>query len=189
MRLEAAGTQQPGAKSFAHTKEEAMLNTMQDLLVHELEGMYDAENQLVEALPKMAKTAASKQLKSAFESHLEETKNHVKRLDQVFKSLGKPAKGKTCQAMKGLIKAGGEMISEWGSDEVRDAGLIAAAQCVEHHEIACYGCARTWAQQLGHADVVRLLDETLNEEKACNQKLNTIAESAVNQKAAAHAHA
>jgi ferritin-like metal-binding protein YciE len=169
--------------------EEPMLNTLQDLLVEQLQDLFDAENQLVEALPKMAKTAASKQLKSAFESHLEETKNHVRRLEQVFKSLGKTAKGKTCQAMKGLVKEGSEMISEWGSDEVRDAGLIAAAQRVEHYEMAGYGCVRTWARQLGKNDVVKLLEETLNEEKACDQKLNTIAESMVNQKAAAHAHA
>ncbi len=177
-----------GAKSLTRTEEEPMLNSLQDLLVAQLQDLYDAENQLVEALPKMAKTAASKQLKSAFESHLEETKNHVQRLEQVFKLLGKPAKGKTCQAMKGLVKEGSEMISEWGSDEVRDAGLIAAAQRVEHYEMAGYGCVRTWARQLGKADVVQLLEATLNEEKACDQKLNTIAESMVNQKAAA-AHA
>ncbi len=166
-----------------------MLNSLQDLLVAQLQDLYDAENQLVEALPKMAKTAASKQLKTAFESHLEETKNHVQRLDQAFKLLGKTAKGKTCQAMKGLVKEGSEMISEWGSDEVRDAGLIAAAQRVEHYEMAGYGCVRTWARQLGKDDVARLLDQTLNEEKACDQKLNSIAESMVNQKAAVHAHA
>ena len=165
-----------------------MLNSLQDLLVAQLEDLYDAENQLVEALPKMAKTAASKQLKAAFESHWEETKNHVKRLEQCFKSLGKTAKGKTCQAMKGLVKEGSEMISEWGSDEVRDAGLIAAAQRVEHYEIAGYGCVRTWARQLGKEEVVRLLDQTEKEEKACDQKLNSIAESLVNPKAqAAHA--
>ena len=116
---------------------------------------------------------------------MEETKNHVTRLEQCFKALGKPAKGKTCQAMKGLIKEGSEMISEWGSDEVRDAGLIAAAQRVEHYEMAGYGCVRTWARQLGKDDVVRLLEQTLNEEKACDQKLNTIAEGMVNQKAQA----
>jgi ferritin-like metal-binding protein YciE len=166
-----------------------MLNTLQDLLVAQLQDLYDAENQLVVALPKMAKTAASKQLKAAFEGHLEETKHHVQRLEQAFKLLGKPAKGKTCQAMKGLVKEGSEMIAEWGSDEVRDAGLIAAAQRVEHYEMAGYGCVRTWARQLAKDDVVRLLEQTLNEEKACDQKLNTIAESIVNQKAAAHAHA
>ena len=161
-----------------------MLNTLEDLFIQQLRDLYDAENQLVKALPKMAKTAASPQLKQAFTSHLEETKHHVERLEQIFKTLGKKATGQKCAAMKGLVEEGSEMISEWGSDEVRDAGLIACAQRVEHYEMAGYGCVRTWARQLGKDDAAQLLDETLREEKACDQKLNSIAESMVNQEAA-----
>jgi ferritin-like metal-binding protein YciE len=157
---------------------------MQDLLMQQLEDLYDAEKQLVAALPKMAKAASSKELKSAFESHLEETKHHVGRLEQVFNQFGKKAKGQTCAAMQGLVKEGSEMMSQWGSDDVRDAGLIACAQRVEHYEIAGYGCVRTFAQQLGNFEAARLLEETLNEEKHADEKLNSIAESRVNVQAA-----
>jgi ferritin-like metal-binding protein YciE len=161
-----------------------VINSMQDLLVQQLEDLYDAEKQLVGALPKMAKAASSKELKSAFEGHLEETKHHVQRLEQVFNKFGKKAKAQTCAAMQGLVKEGSEMMSQWGSDDVRDAGLIACAQRVEHYEIAGYGCARTFAQQLGNFEAARLLEETLNEEKHADQKLNSIAESKVNAQAA-----
>ena len=165
-----------------------MMNSMDDLLVQQLRDLYDAEGQLVKALPKMAKAASSEELRNAFEQHLEETKHHVRRLEQVFKGLGQKPKGQTCAAMEGLVKEGGEMISQWGSGDVRDAGLIACAQRVEHYEIAGYGCVRTWAQQLGKLDAARLLEETLDEEKQADAKLNSIAESKVN-KQAAHAHA
>jgi ferritin-like metal-binding protein YciE len=159
------------------------LNTLEDLFVEQLRDLYDAENQLVKALPKMAKASSCDKLKSAFESHLEETKHHVERLEQVFKTLGQKASGKTCAAMKGLVTEGSEMISENAAPDVKDAGLIAAAQRVEHYEMAGYGCVRTWARQLGKTEAVRLLEQTLNEEKAADQKLNTIAESHVNQQA------
>jgi ferritin-like metal-binding protein YciE len=161
-----------------------VINSMQDLLVQQLEDLYDAEKQLVVALPKMAKAASSKELKSAFESHLEETKHHVTRLEQAFNKFGKKPKAQTCAAMQGLVKEGSEMMSQWGSDDVRDAGLIACAQRVEHYEIAGYGCARTFAQQLGNFEAARLLEETLNEEKHADEKLNSIAESKVNLQAA-----
>ena len=162
-----------------------MLNTLEDLFVQQLRDLYDAENQLVKALPKMAKNASAPELKQAFESHLQETKHHVERLEQIFQTLGKKATGQTCAAMKGLVEEGGEMISQWGSNEVRDAGLIACAQRVEHYEMAGYGCVRTWAHQLGKDAAAHLLEETLHEERACDEKLTNIAESMVNQEAAA----
>ncbi len=160
------------------------LNSLEELFVEQLRDLYDAENQLVKALPKMAKASSSPQLKQAFESHLEETKNHVSRLEQVFNSLGQKAKGETCAAMEGLVKEGGEMISEKGDPKVKDAGLIACAQRVEHYEMAGYGCVRTWAQQLDKFEAARLLEETLHEEKQADEKLNNIAESMVNRQAA-----
>ena len=163
------------------------LNTLEDLLVDQLKDLYNAENQLVKALPKMAKAAFSEDLKQAFEGHLEETKGHVERLEKVFELLGLKARGKTCEAMKGLVKEGGEMISEDAEDSVKDAGLIAAAQRVEHYEIAGYGCVRTFARQLGHDEAARLLEETLNEEKGADEKLTAIAEGMVNVEAEAGA--
>ena len=160
------------------------LNSLEDLFVEQLRDLYDAENQLVKALPKMAKAASAPELRKAFDGHLEETKRHVDRLEQVFNMLGQKAKGETCAAMEGLVKEGGEMISEKGDPKVKDAGLIACAQRVEHYEIAGYGCVRSWAQQLGKFEAARLLEETLNEEKHADEKLNTIAEGQVNLQAA-----
>lgn len=163
----------------------AELNSLQDLFANQIEDLYDAENRLIDALPKMAEAAHSPQLKAAFQSHLEETRGHVGRLEQVFEALGQPAKRETCQAMKGLIAEGEEAIKAKGDPAVRDAALIAAAQRVEHYEMAGYGTARTLATQLGHDRAANVLQETLEEEKAADRKLTTIAESSVNTQAAA----
>ena len=160
------------------------LNNLEDLFVEQCRDLYDAENQLIKALPKMAKASHCGELRSAFEEHLEQTKHQAQRLEQIFSSLGKKPTGVTCKAMEGLVKEGAEMIGEWGNDDVRDAGLIACAQRVEHYEMAGYGAARTWAQQLGKFEAARLLEETLAEEKHADEKLNTIAESKVNVQAA-----
>ena len=143
------------------------------------------ENQIVKALPKMANAASHDQLKAAFTEHLEQTKGHVGRLETMFKSLGGSPKGKKCKAMEGLIEEGEEMVKAKAVPSVHDAGLIAAAQRVEHYEIAGYGTVRTLADQLGHAEIARILQETLDEEGACDKKLTQIAESRVNVKAAA----
>ena len=161
----------------------AKVATLDDLFLDELRDLYDAEKQLTKALPKMAKAASSDELRTAFESHLEETQNQVGRLDQVFEMLGEKATGKKCAAMTGLIKEGDEIVSSTDDSSVRDAGLIAAAQKVEHYEMSGYGSARTHAQILGHVEAVSLLEETLNEEKQADCKLNSIAESAVNEDA------
>jgi len=158
---------------------------LEDLFLHQLRDAYHAEKQLVKALPKMAKSASSDELRSAFEQHLEETRRQVERLESVFEEINQKAKGTTCEAMEGLIEEGKEIIDMDGEDAVRDAGLIAAAQKVEHYEIATYGCLRTWAQQMGHNHVADLLNQTLNEEKATDEKLNALAEQAINQEAQA----
>ena len=151
------------------------IETMQDLFLSQIMDLYDAEQRLVKALPKMAEAAISPQLRDAFESHLDETEQHVGRLEQIFERMGKKAKAETCDAMKGLISEGEDVVS--GTDElpVRDAGLIAAANRVEHYEIAAYGSARTFAEQLGLGDAVRLLQLTLDEEKKADQKLTQLA--------------
>jgi ferritin-like metal-binding protein YciE len=161
------------------------LNSFDDLLVEQLEDLYDAEQRLTKALPKMADAAHSPSLKAAFQEHFRQTEGHVSRLQQVFKMLGKSAKSKTCEAMKGLVEEGQEAISARGDADVRDAALIAAAQRVEHYEIAGYGTVRTFAQRLGHQDAARLLQQTLDEEAATDKKLTSLAESAINPKAAA----
>jgi ferritin-like metal-binding protein YciE len=158
-------------------------NSLEDLFVNQIEDLYDAENRLTKALPKMADAAASTSLKQAFQSHLTETQGHVSRLETIFRGVNVEPKRETCQAMKGLISEGEEMIDATGDADVRDAALIAAAQRVEHYEISGYGTARTIAQQLGLADVANLLQRTLNEEKAADEKLTTIAESSVNVRA------
>lgn len=156
------------------------LESVQDLFLAELRDLHDAEKQLVDALPKMADAASSRELKEAFSHHLEETKKHVTRLDQIFKNLSEEPKGQTCEAMKGLIKEGEEFIRAKGEPEVRDAGLIGAAQRVEHYEMAGYGTAKTLAQRLGFLDIAKILDTTLKEEKAADEKLTTVAEGNVN---------
>jgi ferritin-like metal-binding protein YciE len=160
------------------------LNTLEDLLLHELKDLYSAENQLLKALPKMAKAADHEDLRAAFEEHLEQTEGQVDRLDQIAELLGKKLTGHTCKAMKGLIEEGSELISEDAHPAVKDAGLIGAAQRVEHYEIAGYGTARTLAEHLGHDEIVELLEETLAEEKETDVKLTELAESSINVDAA-----
>jgi ferritin-like metal-binding protein YciE len=159
------------------------LDSLRALWIEEMRDLYNAENQLLKALPKMAKKASTRELKEAFESHLDETQTHVERLDEIFDRLGKKPTGKTCKAMKGLIEEGSEMMMEDGLDSVVDAGIIAAAQRVEHYEIAGYGVVRTFASLLGEDEAEELLQETLDEEGAADEKLTEIAESIVNEEA------
>jgi ferritin-like metal-binding protein YciE len=159
------------------------LDTLQKLYTDELRDLYNAENQLLKALPKMAKAASSEELKEAFEKHLEQTKGHVERLEQVFEELGEKPKGKTCRAMKGLIEEGSEILEEDGEESVLDAGIIVAAQKVEHYEIAGYGSVRTFAHLLGKDTSAELLQTTLDEESETNEILNKLAESVVNPEA------
>jgi len=158
-------------------------NTLHDLFVDELRDLYHAENQLVKALPKVAKSANSPQLQSALKDHLQQTEHHVERLEDIFASLDASPKGKKCVAMEGLVKEGEEIVKERMRPEVKDAGLIGAAQRVEHYEIAAYGTARAHAEQLGYSNAARLLQQTLSEEEAANEKLTQIAESSVNEMA------
>ena len=158
------------------------LKTLRELLVDELRDLHNAENQLVKALPKMAKAASHDELKEGFEEHLEQTRDHVDRLDRCFKILGAAAKGKTCHAMKGLVEEGKEAIEEDAPDAIRDAKLIGAAQRVEHYEIAAYGTARAFAQTLGETKVADLLQATLDEEGETDKKLTALAET-INEEA------
>lgn len=167
---------------------EMTLDNLEKLLEMQLQDLYSAEDQLVSALPKMAEAASTSELKHAFRSHLAETKQHKTRCEQALKALGKKVKGEKCDAMKGLISEGDEVISLDGDDDVKDAALIAAAQRVEHYEIAGYGCARTFARLLGHARVAELLQQTLKEEGAADKKLTQIAEKTVNPHAARGNH-
>src|SRR5213596_409067 len=159
------------------------LETLKELYVNELRDLYNAENQLVKALPKMAKAASSDELKEAFEKHLEQTKGHVERLEEVFEEIDEKAKGKTCQAMKGLSEEGSEILHEDGEESVIDAGIIVAAHKVEHYEIAGYGSVRTFAQLLGKDRSAELLQTTLEEESETNEALNQLAEEIVNPEA------
>jgi ferritin-like metal-binding protein YciE len=161
------------------------LDSLQSLFLEELKDIYHAEKQLVQALPRLAKSVSSPELKEAITSHLEETKGHVERIEQIFQDLGHAARGKRCKGMEGLLEEGKEIMEEEGQDAVIDAALIAGAQRVEHYEIAAYGCLRTYAQLLGYDKAARLLSETLSEEEAADEKLNAIAESKVNAQAAA----
>jgi ferritin-like metal-binding protein YciE len=153
------------------------IENLRELLVHELKDLYSAETQLLKALPKMAKAASDDDLVAAFEEHLEQTQGQVERLDKIFELLNAKPRGKTCEAMKGLITEGQEVIAEDATDEVKDAALIAAAQKVEHYEIAGYGTVRTFANLLGETEVADLLQETLDEEGETDKKLTEIAES------------
>lgn len=161
-------------------------DSFEDLFVEQLEDLYDAENRLTAALPKMADAATSTELKEAFSSHLRETEMQVQRLEQIFQQIGKDPERKTCQAMKGLIAEGEEMIKANADPEIKDAALIAAAQRVEHYEMAGYGAARQFAERLGNSEAARLLQTTLNEEANADKKLTMIAESGVNQAASRH---
>jgi ferritin-like metal-binding protein YciE len=159
------------------------LDTLKELYVNELRDLYNAEGQLIKALPKMAKAASSDELREAFEKHLEQTEGHVQRLEQVFEEIGEKAKGKTCQAMKGLIEEGSDVLKADGDDSVIDAAIIVAAQKVEHYEMAAYGSVRTFAQLLGLDKSAELLQQTLDEESEANELLNKLAEDIVNPEA------
>jgi len=158
--------------------------TLDDLFEETLKDIYFAEKQIVRALPKMAKAAQSPDLKAGFEKHLRETEGHVERLEQIFEQLGMPVRGKRCEGMKHLIDEGNEMIADAEEDATRDAIMIAAVQKTEHYEIASYGTLRTWANVLGKTEVASICEETLEEEKAADEKLTAIAESFVNQQSA-----
>jgi ferritin-like metal-binding protein YciE len=158
---------------------------LSDLFHDTLKDVYFAENKILKTLPKMAKATQSKDLKAAFVKHEKETRGHVKRLQDVFKILGKPARAKTCDAIMGITKEGAEIMSEYKGMPALDAGLLAAAQAVEHYEMSRYGTLRSWAQELGMPDAVELLDATLREEKATDAALTTLAKSVVNVEAEA----
>jgi len=153
------------------------LETLNELLIEQLQDLYSAENQIIEALPKMAEAASSPELKRAFQEHLRQTEGQVERLEQCFEQLDTEAEGNECKGRKGLLEEGEDLMDEDAEPEVLDAGLIAAAQRVEHYEIAGYGCARTYAQLLGLKEVASSLQQTLNEEKETDQKLTELAES------------
>jgi ferritin-like metal-binding protein YciE len=160
------------------------IKTMEDLFVHTLRDIYYAEKQIVKALPDMIKKASDAQLKQGFQTHLRETENHVKRLEQVLETLGKKAQGVDCPAIDGIIEEAKDIAGEVDDKKVLDAALIAAAQAVEHYEMTRYGTLIAWAKQLGHNDCVSLLQQTLDEEKATDKKLTSVAEGQVNRKAA-----
>ena len=152
------------------------INSLQDLFVEQLHDLYDAENQLIKALPKLAEAASSEELKSGIEEHLQQTKEHAQRLESIFERLGEKSKGEKCKGMEGLIKEGSEIIEEDMAEGTKDAAIIAAAQKVEHYEIASYGTARTYANLLGQEESAELLEQTLEEEKETDQKLTSLAE-------------
>jgi ferritin-like metal-binding protein YciE len=156
------------------------LKSLDDLLVHELQDIFDAEKQLTKALPKMAKAANHPELQAAFEEHLEQTEGQIERLEQVFKLLGVPVKGKKCDGMAGLIEEGKKTIDQDAEPSVKDAALIAAAQKVEHYEIASYGCVCTYAEMLGYDQVHDLLGQNLEEEETTDEKLTVLAETVIN---------
>jgi ferritin-like metal-binding protein YciE len=160
------------------------INPLDELLQDELKDLYSAENQIIKALPRMAKGASSPELRRAFERHLEETRRQVDRLNQIGEMLEMKLTGKKCKGMEGLIEEGKEVMQELDDEDAVDAGLIGAAQKVEHYEIAAYGTARTHAEMLGYARVAKLLQQTLNEEGATDKKLTALAESVVNYEAA-----
>jgi ferritin-like metal-binding protein YciE len=168
---------------FTVLKKEITMDTLRDLFVEELKDLYHAEKQITKALPQMAKKATSGQLREAFESHLKETENQISRLEKVFKELDLTPKGKRCEGMEGIIQEGKTMMQELDKSETLDAALIAAAQKVEHYEIASYGTVRTYAQQLNLKNAANLLQETLEEEAAANEKLNDLAINQVNAEA------
>jgi ferritin-like metal-binding protein YciE len=160
------------------------LQTLKDLYVHELKDLYSAEKQIIKALPKMVKAANHEQLAAGFKAHLDQTKEQAARLEKLLQSHGQTTRGPKCKGMEGVLAEGAEMIEEEADPEVRDAGLIAAAQRVEHYEIAGYGCARTYAELLGDKQGVQLLQTTLSEEMETDQKLTSLATSVINVSAA-----
>ncbi|MEP6668705.1 MAG: ferritin-like domain-containing protein [Chthoniobacter sp.] len=156
------------------------LQTLKDLFITELKDLYSAEKQIVKALPKMVKAASNAKLKAGFQKHLEETKEHAVRLEKLLAKHGESTRGPKCKGMEGVLKEGAEMIEEEADEEVRDAGLIAAAQRVEHYEMAGYGCARTYAETLGDKECANVLQKTLNEEAATDVKLTKLAQTTIN---------
>lgn len=161
--------------------------TLNDLFLDTLKDIYYAEKQILKALPKMAKAATAPELKEAFEKHRDETETHVERLTEVFEIIGKAPRGKTCDAILGIIEEGKSIIEEFEGTPALDAGLLAAAQAVEHYEIARYGTLKSWAKQLGMNDAAKLLDQTLAEETKTDQTLSQLGETKVNMKAQAKA--
>lgn len=173
----------PSRLNFHDRSNRDVAGFLHDLYVNELKDLYNAENQLLKALPRMAKAASAPELKAAFTEHLEVTRKQVERLETIFAELEVSPKGKKCQAMEGLVEEGKEVIDEEGEPSVKDAALIAAAQRVEHYEMAGYGCVRTFAKLLGYDDAVVLLQETLDEEGDADKKLTELAESVINVEA------
>jgi ferritin-like metal-binding protein YciE len=186
------GLRAPGSKEFCELPSLGDVETdmhgkqrpLNDLFLGTLKDIYFAEKQILRNLPKMAKAADSDELRQAFQTHRDETDTQIERLEQVFEMLGKPARGKTCEAIQGIVEESKEVIKDFDGSEALDAGLLAAAQAVEHYEISRYGTLRTWATQLGTTDAAKLLEQTLEEEKKTDELLTRLAEAAVNQKAA-----
>jgi ferritin-like metal-binding protein YciE len=156
------------------------MNTLKDLYLDELKDVYDAENQIAKALPKMAKEATNEELRAAIEQHLDQTQTQIERLEQIFEELGEKAKGTKCEATKGLLEEAKRMMDDAEDDDTRDAAIISAAQKVEHYEIATYGTLRTYAELLGHDEQAELLQETLDEEKETDENLTELAVSCIN---------
>ena len=159
------------------------LDSLEKLFIEELKDVYNAEKQILKALPRMAKAAESPELQQAFTKHLKETEGQVQRLERIFKELGQTPRGKKCKGMEGLLEEGKEVLEEEGEPAVIDAALIASAQRVEHYEIAAYGCLTTYAQLLGYSEAARLLQQTLAEEEAADEKLSQLGESGINEAA------
>jgi ferritin-like metal-binding protein YciE len=157
---------------------------LEDLFLETLKDVYFAEKQILRNLPKMAKATKTPELRQAFETHRDETEKQIERLEQIFEGLGKPARGKSCPSILGIVEEGQEVMDDFKDTNALDAGILAAAQAVEHYEISRYGTLRTWAGQLGNKDAVKLLEQTLEEEKKTDVLLSKLAEQAVNQKAA-----
>jgi len=177
-------TNREGTISKLGKKMFSKLDSLEDLYHEQLQDLYDAEHQILKALPKMTQAASSPELKRAFELHLQQTQGQIRRLEQIFGQMGVKAQGKTCAAMQGLVAEGDELMAMRADPTVMDAGLIASAQRVEHYEMAGYGCLRTWARQLGHTQAVQLLQQTLDEEEQTDRQLSQIAERAINVRAA-----
>lgn len=171
--------------SASRKENDMTVNTLNDLFLETLRDLYYVEKKLVKTLPKMAQKASSEDLKEAIESHLSETENHVRRLEQVFELLDQKASAKTCEALEGLIREAEEVMGEIADEQTLDAAIISSAQTVEHYEIARYGTLACWAAEIGNNEVAELLEQTLEEERAADEKLSEIAEDAVNQRAAA----
>jgi ferritin-like metal-binding protein YciE len=172
-----------GARRGGGGRSSMKLESLKELFLHELTDLYDAEKQLVKALPKMAQSASDARLRQAIEDHLDETEAQVERLEDIFERLQYKPKARTCKGMKGIVEEGSEMMKEKGDDAVIDAGLISAAQRVEHYEIAAYGTARAYAEMLGDEESAEALETTLDEEKATDERLNDLAMQLINPKA------